>query len=223
MVLQLYIDWLSEPSRAIAILVIENNIEHTVHEVSIVKGETQGDAFKQINPVGKVPAIVDGDDLKLSESHTIMRYLCVSRNLPDHYYPNDIKERCRVDFWLDWHHTNLRHAAIRLLRANVFGPRRNFPETTIDELRKEGETVLKSSLTFMEETLGRNNYLAGGNQLSIADIALVCEVVMFPVYGASADGYPNVQNWVKRLSTDIQCWNQVNAKLDEYIALKSKK
>ncbi|CAF1518705.1 unnamed protein product [Adineta ricciae] len=220
MVLQLYTDWLSEPCRAVGILLLENNIEHDVHELDVLKGETHTDSYKKINPVGKIPSIVDDDEFHLGESHTIMRYLCESRKLPDHYYPKDIKQRCRVDFWLDWHHTNLRHAALRLIRANVFGPMRNLPQTTIDESRKEGETALQSSLTFMEETLSKNNYLAGGKQLSIADIALVCEVVMFPVYGASTDGYPHVETWLKRLSTEIKCWNQINAKLDQFLASK---
>jgi glutathione S-transferase len=221
MVLQLYIDWLSEPCRAVAVLLLENHIEHEVHELSVLKGETHSDAYKQINPVGKVPAIVD-DGFSLSESHTIMRYLCASRKLPDHYYPNDIKQRARVDSWLDWHHTNLRQGALRLIKANIYGPMKNFSQATIDELRKEGDSVLKSSLSFMEENLSKNNYIAGGNQFSVADIALACEVAMFPVYGASSEGYPNVQAWIKRLSTEIKSWDQANAKLDQYLAAKKK-
>ena len=221
MVLQLYIDYLSEPCRAVAILLLENNIEHEVHELSVLKGETHSDAYKQINPVGKVPAIVD-DSFNLSESHTIMRYLCASRNLPDHYYPNDIKQRARVDSWLDWHHTNLRQGATRLIKANIYGPIKNFSQVIIDELRKEGDSLLKSSLSCIEEVLGKNNYIAGGNQFSIADIALACEVVMLPVFGASSEGYPNVQAWVKRLSTEIKSWDQANAKLNQYLASMKK-
>ena len=107
MVLDLYIDWISQPCRAVAMLLTDNNVEHQVHEVSIMKRETQGAAYKQVNPSGKVPSIVD-DGFHLGESHTIMR-LCASRNLPDHYYPNDIKQRANADYWLDWHHKNLSH------------------------------------------------------------------------------------------------------------------
>jgi glutathione S-transferase len=191
MVLDLYIDWLSQPCRAVSMLLMDNNVEHQVHEISIMKGETQGAAYKQINPTGKVPSIVD-DGFHLAESHTIMRYLCASRNLPDHYYPEDIKQRAQVDYWLDWHHMNLRHRSLRLIKANIFGPIKQYSQQTIDELRKEGDDVLKSSLSFMDENLGKNNYIAGGNQLSIADIALACEVAMLPVSGASCEGYPNI-------------------------------
>ncbi|CAF1461174.1 unnamed protein product, partial [Didymodactylos carnosus] len=126
MVLHLYVDWLSQPCRAVGMLLMENNVEHQVHDVKIMSGETRTTDYKKVNPVGKVPAIVD-DDFHLGESHTIMRYICASRNLPDHYYPNDIKQRARVDYWLDWHHMNLRFGSSRLIKANFFGPIHKFP------------------------------------------------------------------------------------------------
>ncbi|CAF1364719.1 unnamed protein product [Rotaria magnacalcarata] len=221
MVLELYIDWISQPCRAVAMLLMDNNIEHQVHEVGIMKGETKSAAFKQVNPSGKIPAIVD-DGFQLGESHTIMRYLCASRNLPDHYYPSDIKQRAKVDYWLDWHHTNLRHGSMRLIRANIFGPIRNFSQQTIDELRKEGDEVLKSSFSFMDEALSSSNYIAGGNQLSIADIALACEVTTLPIAGASCEDYPNVQAWLNRISTEVKSWHQANAVMDQFIASMKK-
>ena len=221
MVLDLYIDWLSQPCRAVAMLLIDNNVEFKLHEVSIMKGEVAGAPFKQVNPVGKIPAIVE-DGFHLGESHTIMRYICESRNLPDHYYPKDLKKRAKVDFWLDWHHTNLRHGSIRLIKANVFGPKKNFSQQKIDELRAEGDEVLKSSLTFMDDTLGKSKYLAGENEISIADIALACEVAMLPVAGASYESYPNVHSWLQRIASEVKSWKQANVTLDQYLASQKK-
>ncbi|CAF4902417.1 unnamed protein product, partial [Rotaria sp. Silwood1] len=136
--------------------------------------------------------------------------------------PNDIKQRARVDYWLDWHHMNLRHGSMCLIRANLLAPIKKYSQQTIDELRKEGDAVLKSSLSFMEEAMSKNNYIAGGNQLSIADIALACEVIMLPIADASYKAYPNIEAWLKRLSTEIKCWYQVNAKLDQFLASKGK-
>ena len=221
MVLDLYIDWISQPSRAVAMLLMDNNIEHELHEVDIFKGQTQDADFKQVNPGGKVPAIVD-DGFHLGESHTIMRYICATRNLPDHYYPKDEKQRARVDYWLDWHHSNLRHGSVRLIKAYILGPKKNFCQQTIDELIKEGDEVLESSLTFMDETLAEREYIAGDNQISIADIALACEVAMLPIVGASCENYPNVQTWLERVSSEIKSWKQANAKLDQYLASQEK-
>ncbi|CAF3985895.1 unnamed protein product, partial [Adineta steineri] len=55
-----------------------------------------------------------------------------------------------------------------------------------------------------------------------ADIALVCEVVMLPISGASCEDYPNVQAWVKRLSTEIKSWDEANATLNQFLASKKK-
>ena len=69
--------------------------------------------FKQINPNGKVPALIDGD-LNLYESHTILRYLHQTRpdKMPDSLYPTkDLRKRAKIDEYLDWHHNGLRLGA----------------------------------------------------------------------------------------------------------------
>ena len=60
--------------------------------VNIGKGETRSEAFKGVNPVGKLPALVDADGFHLSESASLLRYLCDTRSgLPDHWYPGECK------------------------------------------------------------------------------------------------------------------------------------
>ena len=60
-----------------------------------------------------VPGVEDkdlktGESICLNESHTILRYLVETRNCADHWYPKDLKTRCKVDQFLDWHQTFLR-------------------------------------------------------------------------------------------------------------------
>ena len=40
-----------------------------------------------------------------------MKYLVSKYNLPDHWYPSDIKQRARIDEYLHWHGGNLRIGA----------------------------------------------------------------------------------------------------------------
>ena len=54
--------------------------------------------------------MVEGDFV-LYESHAIMKYLCSTRKVDDHWYPKDLKKRAIVDRYLDWHHSNLRQGA----------------------------------------------------------------------------------------------------------------
>ncbi len=93
----LYIDWASQPSRAVMSFCDLNNIPYEIKEVRIFKGEHKTPEFLQINPNGQVPAMTE-DSFKLSESHAILRYLCESNSsVPDHWYPKDHKQRAIVN------------------------------------------------------------------------------------------------------------------------------
>src|SRR3954451_12639335 len=59
-----------------------------------------------VNPVGGIPALVDGD-LHLAESHAILRYLAAREGRTD-LYPADLAERARVDWVLDGIATTVR-------------------------------------------------------------------------------------------------------------------
>lgn len=123
MTLKLYIDYISQPSRAVLIFCKLTGIPFEVVETRINKKEHQAKYYEHnINPVKKVPAIMDGD-FSLIESHAIMRYLARSRDVPDHYYPKDPKGAADVDRILDWHHSNLRAGAAGLVFNTVFAPK----------------------------------------------------------------------------------------------------
>ena len=90
--LNLYGDVKSQPARAVWIFVLENEKligPYKICEVRISKNEHKTPEFLSINPIGKVPAIKDesANDLKMFESHAIMKYICQSRKLADHWYP----------------------------------------------------------------------------------------------------------------------------------------
>ena len=88
--LSLYIDYSSQPSRAILAFCEINSIPHEVKEIRISKGQQKSAEFLQINPNGYLPAI-DDSGFKLSESHAILRYLAQTRNVASHWYPKDLQ------------------------------------------------------------------------------------------------------------------------------------
>ena len=61
----------------------------------------------------------------MNESHAIMRYICASRQLPDHWYPTsanrDILRQEKIDEYLDWHHAGIRSGAGSFLFFKYFG------------------------------------------------------------------------------------------------------
>jgi glutathione S-transferase len=141
MKLKVYADRMSQPSRAVLIFCKVNEIQFDEILISLGKRQQLSPEFKEINPMGKVPAIVDGR-LKLferfpltqscflcietplfmnnlnrlsvssSRSHAILIYLSSAyASVVDHWYPNDLSKRAKIHSVLDWHHTNLRPGA----------------------------------------------------------------------------------------------------------------
>ncbi len=103
--LQLYTHPLSQPSRAVEWLLKSNNIQYEPKMVDLVTGQHRTEAFLKINPNGRIPVLVDGDFI-LYESNSIMQYIAEKFGLTQ-MYPTDLKQRAKVNQWLNWFHTNV--------------------------------------------------------------------------------------------------------------------
>ncbi|XP_054448639.1 glutathione S-transferase theta-1 isoform X3 [Pteronotus mesoamericanus] len=69
--LELYLDLLSQPCRAVYIFAKKNGIPFELRTVELIKGQHLSDAFAQVNPVKRVPVLKDGD-FTLTESPWVL-------------------------------------------------------------------------------------------------------------------------------------------------------
>eukprot|EP00850_Spirogloea_muscicola_P010539 SM000062S19925 [mRNA] locus=s62:409750:411988:+ [translate_table: standard] len=169
-----------------------------------------------INPLGKVPAIVD-DQFRLSESHAIMRYLVQTRvSIPDHWFPTDATSRAKVDSVLDWHHSNLRRGcdygvsrcplSAGIVFNRVLAPSLGRPLN--ETAAAEAEMILRASLRTMDTVwlVGEAPFLAGQSRPSIADISLSCELMQVKLLGDDfhrgiVHATPNVEAWLQAVQS----------------------
>ncbi|CAN4115460.1 unnamed protein product [Withania somnifera] len=177
MSLKVYVDRLSQPSRAILIFCKLNGIEFEEVHIDLSKGQHRSPEYQEVNPMKQVPSIVHGT-FKLFESHAILRYLASAfPGVADHWYPSDLQKRANVESVLDWHHSNLRRGSAGYVFNSVLAPAFGLPVNP--EAAAEGKKLLSASLatidTFWLQKDG--SFLAGNSQPSLADLSLVCEIM----------------------------------------------
>lgn len=177
MTLKVYGDRMSQPTRAIIIFCKVNGIDFEEVRIDLSKRQHMTPEFQGINPMRKVPAIVDGR-FKLFESHAILIYLaCVFPGVADHWYPADLFQRAKIHSVLDWHHSNLRPGAAGYVLNSTLAPALGLPLNP--KAAAVNEKLLLASLTKIESVWlkGSGRFLLGSSQPSIADLSLVCEIM----------------------------------------------
>lgn len=169
----------------------ELGLPYTVHALSFDRQEQKSPEFLQINPNGRIPAIVDrsNDDFAVFESGAILLYLAEKTG---QLLPSDSKGRSRVIQWLMF---QMGGVGPMQGQANVFF--RYFPEKLqgpIDRYQHETRRLYE----VLDRRLGEAEYLAG--DYSIADIATFPWVRNHDWAGVSVEGLDNLQRWMAQLA-----------------------
>uniref|UniRef100_A0A8I5N5W9 glutathione transferase n=1 Tax=Papio anubis TaxID=9555 RepID=A0A8I5N5W9_PAPAN len=165
-------------------------------------GQHLSDAFAQVNPLKKVPALKDGD-FTLTESVAILLYLTRKYKVPDYWYPQDLQARARVDEYLAWQHTTLRRSCLRALWHKVMFPvflgEPVSPQTLAATLAE-----LDVNLQLLEDKFLQNKAFLTGPHISLADLVAITEL-MHPV-GAGCQVFesrPKLATWRQRVEAAV--------------------
>ncbi|MFT7808451.1 glutathione S-transferase theta-1-like [Arapaima gigas] len=201
--LEVHVDLLSQPCRALLMFLTHNRIPHTVRTVALRKGEHKTAEFTELNPMQKVPVMVDRGFV-LTESDAILKYLATKYKVAEHWYPRDPERRARVDEYTAWHHTNIRPHAAKVFLLEVLVPRMS--GQPVDQLKLEralgqlGETLDKLETMFLK----RQPFLCG-DDVTLADLLAVCEI-MQPLGGGRdiLKGRPKLEAWRSRVKSVLK-------------------
>ncbi|XP_062446046.1 glutathione S-transferase theta-2B [Rhea pennata] len=199
--LELYLDLLSQPCRALYIFAKCNNIPFEFKHVELMKGQHRTEDFQKVNVLMKVPALRDGS-FTLAESIAIL-YLTRKFKTPDHWYPSDLQKRAKVDEYLSWQHVNIRGKGSKLFLTKVLLPLvtgQPIPPEKLEGVTEELNVVLKQ---FEEKFLQDKPFIAG-SEVSLADLVALVEL-MQPV-GAGYDLFeerPKLAEWRSRVEEAV--------------------
>ncbi|XP_014442373.1 glutathione S-transferase theta-3 isoform X2 [Tupaia chinensis] len=173
--LELFLDLRSPPCRAIYIFAKKNGIPFELRQGELARGEHLRPEFLQVNRLGKVPALRDGDFL-LAESVAILLYLSRKYQTAEHWYPPGLQARARVDEYLAW-----QHVAIQLPATNVYLCKSLLPYFSgqpVDgaNLQRLMERLAPALRHLDEEVLASRPFLAT-EQVSLADLMALTELM----------------------------------------------
>lgn len=190
----------SQPVRAVMWLML---YKRTPFEMVLInpgsKGETgsRHPAYLAKNPGGTIPTIEEPDTgFVLGEAHAILCYLSNKHGWED-VYPADHRRRARVDWYLHYHHRNVRDASIGLVAPKIRKDL-DIPHAT----QQAARATLTNALRALESGwLAESRYLTG-SQLTLADFAAYVEIGQLqPGFTNVFDfkPFPNVQRWLDEM------------------------
>ncbi|XP_075209530.1 LOW QUALITY PROTEIN: glutathione S-transferase theta-1 [Parambassis ranga] len=200
--LEVHLDLMSQPCRAVLILLSCTRTPHRVRSVALRRGEHRTTDFSKLNPMQKVPVMVDSGFV-LTESDAILKYLVTKYNLPEHWYPRQPERRARWDEYTAWHHTNTRPHAAKVFILEVLLPAQTGSQ--VDEGRLvRALSQLADTLDKLESMFLRRQPFLCGDDITVADLLAVCELMQPMVGGRDVlKDRPQLQRWRGRVQSAV--------------------
>ncbi|MDO8411823.1 MAG: glutathione S-transferase family protein [Phenylobacterium sp.] len=161
-------------------------------EIDLLKGETRTPQFLAINPAGQVPVVILPDGRPLAQSNAILLHLAEGSDL----IPADAYARARMLEWMFWEqYSHEPYVAVARFRVRYEG---RSVESLEPRLVERGAAALQR----LEDALAAGTFLVG-EQLSLADVALVAYTRLAGEGGFDLSRYPRVQAWIARVEAAL--------------------
>jgi glutathione S-transferase len=168
---------------------LELGLECEIVPVDLTKGEQRKPEFLAINPMGRVPVLVDGD-LTLWESHAILAYLGEKTGK---MWPTSAAGQADALRWLFFLSGHISPSATDLafnrIAAKVLGIR---PD---EDAIARGEKALPAVIGIVEGQLAKGTWLLGDN-LTLVDCAYCPYLNVIEKAGFSFGDFPKVSTYL---------------------------
>ncbi len=158
--------------------------------VDFFNGEARSDAFKKINPMGEVPALVDGDRI-LTQSGAIQQYIVDQTGK----LGGGREDKYEVLRWVLWdNHKMSSQAGVTRFLMN-FLPEEKRPQDVIGFLQGR----LKGAYEVLDAALEGRDWLVG-DTITVADISCCGYLFYEEPFGFDRTAHKNIDAWLTRIS-----------------------
>jgi GST-like protein len=180
----------------ITIMLAECGLEYRLKTVDLFAGEQHEASFRELNPNGRIPVLVDhepvggGPPRAIFESGAILLYLAGKTGM---FIPSDAARRDSVIQWLMWQVSalgpTLGHNGHFKLYASEKIP------YAIERFARETDRLYG----VLEGQLARTGRYVSGDEYTIADIACFPWVMTHKAQGVDMSKFPAVKRWFTEL------------------------
>jgi GST-like protein len=182
--------------RKVFIMLEEIGLPYKPIPVDVWKGEQYKPEFLCINPNNRIPVIVDhegpgGKPYTVIESGAILMYL---GDKTGQFFPTDTAKRYEVVQWLMWQMASVGPMFGQFTHFHNYAPPGN------DYSRSRYTTEVKRLYGVLETRLGQKAHV-GGDDYSIADMAVFPWTRNHATHGIKLVDHPNFARWYKAIES----------------------
>ncbi|KAK2605012.1 hypothetical protein N8I77_007892 [Diaporthe amygdali] len=176
----------------------ELGLDYQVHKIDIAKNVQKEPWFLEINPNGRIPAIVDemvSPPKRVFEGGAILLYLTARYDKDDKLsFPYDSSEYWEVVEWVVWMQSGIGPMQGQANHFHRYAPERiDYAVNRYQTETKRLYQVLEDRLSAQEEK-GQGLWLVGG-KYTIADLACFSWVEWHQWAGLSLGAFSRIQKW----------------------------
>lgn len=155
-------------------------------DIDLLAGEQKQTDFLEMNPLGLVPVLVDGEDV-ICDSNGILIYLAKRYDDSNQWLPQEPAAAAAVQQWLGIAADTLVHGPAKARLAYLFG---------FDVDGEQATDIAHDLFAMMNTHLAQRTWLAA-EHVTIADVAMYTYTAHAGEGRISLELYPHIQAWLR--------------------------
>jgi glutathione S-transferase len=184
---------MSPNTRRALVALEECGVPYRFEVVDLMTGAQRSDAYRRLNPTGRVPVLVDGD-FTLWESNAILVYLADQH--PDRLFAGSTsRERAEIARWTFMNASHLSPAVARIFAHTIRLPE----DQRIPKVAEESRAEVDRCLAPLEQHLAQAKTDWVSARFGVADLSIAPTLAFAPMLGIKLDAYPSIGAWLGRV------------------------